>query len=493
MKRSLYLPRREYKVSRPTHFFFPSSSFMLCSLQPTTSKAFLDLELPMSFPYNYDPSNPTTPTGYNWELDQDTTAQVHHQQQQQEQQQQQQQQNQSTISPPIVQIQHLHPTQEIGSEVQLQQPPFQPPTIQIQERVKPSRYRFDNMNESHFQQQEQPHKTETRSSSRPPSSLRVSVDGTRSNASISAPTSTAGPSRVLHGRSARDQSHPYKRPSSGGASSTAGVRYTSELRERQSQVRPERASSSALPTIGTAMTASCPAVHIWRVTTTNNQIQRNVSGSSVGGEVSAVRETTRYALPSYPEFLWGESSYTTNVAWNMFISPEGITPIPTSHSVNTPLAPVAHLPQSLQQFQHLLPTANSPKRYNIRTDVHYDMSTNLMTAMLELPGLKKSDLKITMNRCPYSRLRQLTIRGRSRPVLPSNGHTVQERKFGEFARTLVVPLDTKVRKSLAVGIVNNENYVALRCGCDDGRRYPYLESAWRHSHRSRISRRNRHP
>ena len=67
-----------------------------------------------------------------------------------------------------------------------------------------------------------------------------------------------------------------------------------------------------------------------------------------------------------------------------------------------------------------------------------------MTAMLELPGLKKSDMRIVMNVCPYSRARQLTISGRSRSSLPPGVYAVQERKFGDFSRVIPLPIDTKV-------------------------------------------------
>ncbi|OBZ77519.1 hypothetical protein A0H81_02570 [Grifola frondosa] len=45
----------------------------------------------------------------------------------------------------------------------------------------------------------------------------------------------------------------------------------------------------------------------------------------------------------------------------------------------------------------------------------------MMTAMLELPGVKKADLQLTMSVCPYSRVRQLTVSGTSRPALPGMG------------------------------------------------------------------------
>ena len=85
------------------------------------------------------------------------------------------------------------------------------------------------------------------------------------------------------------------------------------------------------------------------------------------------------------------------------------------------------------------------RNYAIRADVFFDKDANLMKAMLELPGLKKSDLKITLSRCPYTCVKQLTISGKSKPVFPDAGLAVKERRFGKFYRTMAVPSDTTVR------------------------------------------------
>lgn len=87
------------------------------------------------------------------------------------------------------------------------------------------------------------------------------------------------------------------------------------------------------------------------------------------------------------------------------------------------------------------------RNYAIRADVFFDKDANLMKAMLELPGLKKGDLKITLSRCPYTCLKQLTVSGKSKPVFPDVGLAVKERRFGRFYRTMAVPSDTTVRHS----------------------------------------------
>jgi HSP20 family molecular chaperone IbpA len=91
--------------------------------------------------------------------------------------------------------------------------------------------------------------------------------------------------------------------------------------------------------------------------------------------------------------------------------------------------------------------AEPARRFIIRTDVHYDAESKVITAMLELPGLKKTDMNIKLSTILYNRIKQVTISGKSRPVFPEDGYTVRERKFGEFNRTLAVPPDTTVRHS----------------------------------------------
>jgi len=93
------------------------------------------------------------------------------------------------------------------------------------------------------------------------------------------------------------------------------------------------------------------------------------------------------------------------------------------------------------------PQQDSLRRFIIRADVHYDAESKLLTAHLELPGLKKRDLSITLSTCVYNRVRQVVIAGRSKPMLPEVGYAIRERKFGEFSRTFAVPPETKVRKA----------------------------------------------
>ncbi|KII91310.1 hypothetical protein PLICRDRAFT_105032 [Plicaturopsis crispa FD-325 SS-3] len=88
------------------------------------------------------------------------------------------------------------------------------------------------------------------------------------------------------------------------------------------------------------------------------------------------------------------------------------------------------------------PAAES-RRFGIRSDIHYDAEKQLLTVMLELPGLQKSDMKISLSTCIYNRVRHVQVSGVSKPVFPEDGYAVRERKFGMFSRSFVVPSDTK--------------------------------------------------
>ena len=101
------------------------------------------------------------------------------------------------------------------------------------------------------------------------------------------------------------------------------------------------------------------------------------------------------------------------------------------------------LPQSL-----VLPFTLEPvKRYGIRTDIHFSREENVITAMFELPGVKRDDLHITMSVCPFTRVRQVSVSGIARAMLSPQGHQVRERKFGQFFRTMAVPPETRVCRS----------------------------------------------
>ena len=90
------------------------------------------------------------------------------------------------------------------------------------------------------------------------------------------------------------------------------------------------------------------------------------------------------------------------------------------------------------------PQQDPTRRYIIRADVHYDGEQRVLTASLELPGLTRRDLSITLSTCLYNRVRQLVVVGRSKRPMPEAGYPIKERRVGEFTRSFCVPPDTKV-------------------------------------------------
>lgn len=89
------------------------------------------------------------------------------------------------------------------------------------------------------------------------------------------------------------------------------------------------------------------------------------------------------------------------------------------------------------------------KVYSIRTDIHLNIDTNTMIAMLELPGVKNNELNVTLATEPYTHARQITIAGRTHPPFAEPApeereRTKRERKFGVFLRRLQVPPHTQV-------------------------------------------------
>ncbi|KAF8268001.1 hypothetical protein EI94DRAFT_1728936 [Lactarius quietus] len=93
-------------------------------------------------------------------------------------------------------------------------------------------------------------------------------------------------------------------------------------------------------------------------------------------------------------------------------------------------------------------STSPPKVYSIRTDMHFNVDTNTMVAMLELPGVQQGEISVTLATEPYTHARQITIAGRSRPPFAEPApeereRTKRERKFGEFLRRLQVPPHTQ--------------------------------------------------
>ncbi|RDB30435.1 Heat shock protein 16 [Hypsizygus marmoreus] len=108
------------------------------------------------------------------------------------------------------------------------------------------------------------------------------------------------------------------------------------------------------------------------------------------------------------------------------------------------------------------------RRFILRTDMNYDPETKILTAMLEVPGVKKADVRVTLSTCHYNRVKQITVSGHSTPVFPpvSDGGettTVRERLFGEFSRTFAVPSEIK-REDIDASMEDGVLTIKFPCG-----------------------------
>ena len=72
------------------------------------------------------------------------------------------------------------------------------------------------------------------------------------------------------------------------------------------------------------------------------------------------------------------------------------------------------------------------RRYplNITSDMHYSKSSNILHALLELPGIKKQDVQIKLATCYFNHVKFLSVRAESFPVFNIPGAVVVESGTG---------------------------------------------------------------
>jgi hypothetical protein len=164
------------------------------------------------------------------------------------------------------------------------------------------------------------------------------------------------------------------------------------------------------------------------------------------------------------------------------------------HSQSSPQAPPAPQTQPQPQVQTQPPQTSSAairsytrRRYplNITSDMHYSKSSNILHAVLELPGVKKQDVHIKLATCYFNHVKFISVRAESFSVFDPPGAVesgtgagggasgdqtqtqtqdtssgakptqtsssinpdLRERRFGLLQRVIQVPSTTKVRVS----------------------------------------------
>ncbi|KZT68358.1 hypothetical protein DAEQUDRAFT_692559 [Daedalea quercina L-15889] len=401
--------------------------------------------------FHYDRSTSSTPRVYPWDIapsEHDTPPQpltplVTHYSTPEEQEQQvaqfeqflQQQQQQQSHPQPLQQPQQPHHPPQHQQQPQQpqpqQQPEYQPlPIIQLQERpIYSAQFRFDNITQEEFHQQQaatassDDRRTETsgssrRASSKPP--LHIST-ATTSRASVSpgasssgaGQTSGVGPTR--HARIAHNV-HPYR------PYSAAGVRGTPRVSSAP-VARLHPVAEARGPEVPPSPLAQMPAPVQAQTQTQHAHQTRPSYASTSTVTMGSVAASMAVACPAMS--LWRDrvmrSSSGSDVAGTS-TSPQG-----------------------------------AARRYNVSTDLQFDTVDNELVAMFELPGVKKADVRIALATCPFSRVKLLTVSGTARSLLATErGHTIRERKAGDFARSIGVPPETQphnVRATMEDGVL----------------------------------------
>ncbi|KAF7332378.1 hypothetical protein MKEN_00119600 [Mycena kentingensis (nom. inval.)] len=125
--------------------------------------------------------------------------------------------------------------------------------------------------------------------------------------------------------------------------------------------------------------------------------------------------------------------------------PEGAM-LPYVHQPGPSMSTTAVAPLHLQH-PNVPAQPKRQQRYIIRADTYYDKATRMFTAHLEVPGVKRHDLSITLATTLYNRVRSVTVQGQIHapfpPTTSPSPSELRERKYGLFTRNLPVPADTR--------------------------------------------------
>lgn len=215
-------------------------------------------------------------------------------------------------------------------------------------------------------------------------------------------------SKVIRSARSKCQSvqstHPYRRPQSAVSDVGPGMRDVQvPLRFVHHNLIPPTAPSSTSP--GEGVSASAP------VSVTPSAIHSPVTSTSKES-TGSVASITLAQLQSQR--------------------------LPLQNSSTSPLS--ASLQTQQQQY----------KKYLIRADTHFEPNTGIFLIILELPGVDKKDVKLSLMTSRHNRIRYLKVWGVLDSLLPVPTAEVlrlypelcrRERKFGEFSRMFVVPPD----------------------------------------------------
>ncbi|KAJ7593419.1 hypothetical protein C8J56DRAFT_1045874 [Mycena floridula] len=172
-----------------------------------------------------------------------------------------------------------------------------------------------------------------------------------------------------------------------------------------------------------------------------------------------------------------------------FLQPETLTLRPVTFTAST-----SGTPHSSPGPSRELPKPTRRVRYSINMDSHYDPTTRVFSAAMELPGVRKPDLRVILSTCTWNSVRQVIVFGTIRPwheitgpfssavsgssastsALPVPSETrlsgssmiqipVRERHYGAYTRNIVVPCGT-MPVDVDAHLDNGLLMLKIRCG-----------------------------
>ncbi|KAG1741571.1 uncharacterized protein EDB91DRAFT_1237184 [Suillus paluster] len=136
-------------------------------------------------------------------------------------------------------------------------------------------------------------------------------------------------------------------------------------------------------------------------------------------------------------------------------------PAPSRTAAQTPIPASLHRTAIISP-SHVIPPISSNATFIPRADYFFCSESRVSTALFELPGVKKSDLKIELSMCQNG-VKQLSISGETRQPLLDGLIALKERKYGKFRRILPVRHDTK-KEDISVNLEDGVLILRINLG-----------------------------
>ena len=90
-------------------------------------------------------------------------------------------------------------------------------------------------------------------------------------------------------------------------------------------------------------------------------------------------------------------------------------------------------------------------------DIRHDEKANTVTAIFDLPGLRKEDVTIDI----HNNILSVSGETKESTQRDEEGYALRERRHGKFSRSLSMPQGTKVRLLYQTLIIRSPTYVLL--------------------------------